>query len=120
MHNSEAAAHRAALKLQLHMRDYLNKLVALDQGAMHLLIETRFPCNQAMVDDPHVKVATIPHPTDPSLFPPQPFVGLLGVINGFLSKEAGPAYLLVARDTDEGALINFALADGEDLADVSP
>jgi hypothetical protein len=54
----------------------LRSAAAADPAAIEKLLETRVPCNQAMVDHPTIIVG--------GLDPNKPGVGMLGFLNGLL------------------------------------
>lgn len=59
----------------------LNRAVAADRGAMTMLIGSRVPCNDALMEDP-----TIQCEGDP------PTVGPLGLVNGLFGSDPETSY----------------------------
>jgi len=79
--------------------DYLNELMSIDPTLMHALIETRIPCNQALVDHPMVQVGG----TDEA-----PAAGLLGILNGFVGvREEDRRGYITAVYEEAGKLASF-------------
>ena len=58
---------------------YLNELVRLDRPAMHALVESRVPCQEALADHPTVQVVSDGEDA---------VVGFLGVLNGLFGTDA--------------------------------
>lgn len=87
----------AAQNLADHFIRLLNKMVDADREAMEKLVETRVPCNQAMVDHPTVQVSN-------------GAVGMLGILNGLVGvRDDGYGYVAAVFDDDE-KLVGFARA----------
>ena len=81
--------------------DYLNDLRERDPAAIHALVETRTPCNEALADHPTCQVA---------IEGSQASVGLLGVLNGLCGVDSqgwGP----IAAHYDGDLLTGFSLRD---------
>jgi hypothetical protein len=78
----------------------LNEFVALDREAIHKLVETRVPCNQALVDHPTVQTFRNT-PGEP------PTVGLLGVLNGIAGVDSDGWGFIAASFDDQGQLVKF-------------
>lgn len=64
-----------------HVLEVLNGAVKTDPQAMRALIETRVPCNQALLDHPDIQVLTAPSGADHA-----GLVGFLGMLNGLFGK----------------------------------
>lgn len=81
--------------------DYLNEVVALDPEALHNLMETRVPCNQALSDHGTTQVSgTVGSPT----------MGPLGILNGLVGVRAdGWGLIAGVYDDTTGKLTHFAL-----------
>lgn len=75
---------------------FLNSLLALDRNAVQQLVDMRVTCNSDLADHPTVQCGEGPYGT--------PVVGLLGVLNGFLSGETG---FVAAIYADDGTLTHF-------------
>ena len=71
--------------------DYLNSAVQADRVAIHALRVNRVPCNEAMLDHPHVVV-------DYNTLSSSRAVGALGLINGLLTSLGLPR---MAADFEE-------------------
>jgi hypothetical protein len=95
--------------------DYLNELVSLDNKAIEDLVNTRVPCNQALVNHPTCQVAVTNE---------QGRVGLLGLLNGLVGVfDDGPkkgwggiaARFTRCDENDNGAgLQRFSVVEEED------
>jgi hypothetical protein len=82
LHNTPAeslAAGKAATTVDLQLAQrivaFLNELTAIDPEAMLALVESRVPCNAALVGHPTVQVVSGPLPDTFT-------VGILGILNG--------------------------------------
>jgi hypothetical protein len=76
----------------------LNACMALDPKAMHALIESRVPCNDALADHPTVQVLSVDG---------QPHVGILGLINGLFGTDQVGRGPIAAVFGDDGKLASF-------------
>lgn len=79
----------------------LNELVALDPDAMHALVESRVPCNDALADHPTVQVSSRVD-GDGSGYE----FGILGALNGLFGTD-GISYGAISASFNEGRLTNF-------------
>jgi len=80
--------------------DALNDFVASDREALHKLVETRVPCNQALADHPTVQVFG-------SALGEPPTVGLLGILNGIVGVDSDGWGFIAASFDDQGQLVKF-------------
>lgn len=65
----------------------LNEAVKLDPAAMHALVESRVPCNEALADHPTIQVSVYDERTgEPT--PGQFKVGILGILNGLFGTDS--------------------------------
>lgn len=85
--------------LALSIIRYLNEVLALDPEAIHQLMETRVPCNQALTDHATTQVGGS---ADTNL------VGPLGILNGLVGvRNDHWGYITGVYDDTTGKLIRF-------------
>lgn len=77
---------------------YLNELVRLDRPAMHALVESRVPCQEALADHPTVQVVSDGEDA---------VVGFLGVLNGLFGTDAEGWGAIAAVFDEQGDLLRF-------------
>ena len=97
--------------------DFLNEIARLDPAFMRALVNTRVPCNEAILDHPTIQAGYAkdwPSEITNSLDPSQGVAGFLGVINGYCGaydngpkKGWGPVTAMI---DDDGA-ISFCLTE---------
>jgi hypothetical protein len=83
-----------------HALYYLNELIKLDPDAMHALVETRHPCNEALADHPTTQVIENSDGTTS--------VGLVGILNGLFGVDDdgwGP----FTANFDNDRLVSFTM-----------
>lgn len=81
----------------------LNEIASHDLEALHQLIETRVPCNEALANHPTVQVQKA---ADGNGY----VVGILGLLNGLVgAMDDGPkkGWGFVAASYDEDKLVKF-------------
>lgn len=88
----------ATLEVADQMIKFLNGLVALDPRAMHQIVETRVPCNQALADHTTVQVRE----RDGHFA-----VGILGILNGFVGTDTDGWGFVCAVYGGDGRLVKF-------------
>lgn len=76
----------------------LNDLLERDPEALHTLMETRVPCNDALADHPTVQVGTREDGTAE--------VGILGILNGMFGVDSRGRGAIASLYND-GKLIGF-------------
>lgn len=96
-HTTRTNAEKKALASSII--DYLNELHRLDPVAIHQLMETRVPCNQALSDHGTTQVSgTVGSPT----------VGTLGILNGLVGvRDDGWGYITAVYDDVTEQLTHF-------------
>lgn len=82
------------------MITFLNDLLTYDRDAVAALIESRVPCNSALMDHPTVQVS----------FEGQ--VGLLGILNGYVGVRPNGVGYVAAVYEDDGTLVRFEETKG--------
>jgi hypothetical protein len=82
----------------------LNEAFKRDPAAMHALLCNRVPCNDQLVDDPHIIVEKNPV-TDGYT------VGAMGLINGILTSLGLSVVAAKFSDDDDPKLLGFVTYD---------
>lgn len=82
-----------------HAVNVLNEALAADPATISALVDFRIPCNQKLADHPTIQVAG---PED------KPRVGLLGIINGMVSRQTG--HKVAAAFDENNKLLGFQIS----------
>jgi len=81
--------------------EFLNEAIKLNSSAMHMLINSRVQCNEALAKHPTIQVMKGPQGVDWS-------VGMLGILNGIFGiNENGYGCIVADFDSETQQLKRF-------------
>lgn len=96
-----------------HIVDMLNEILAIDPVALSELGRLSVPCNKKLAEHPTVQVRATAGKHDYR-------VGLLGILNGVLSKSSPGIIEAVVDDEDDNKLLRFQVNTNAEAATAEP
>jgi hypothetical protein len=89
--------------------DFLNSLVEIDREAIHTIMASHMPCNDAMADHPTVQVRA--YKLDEDAADHGCTVEPLGILNGFVGvDDESRGFIEMMLDDATGKLVGFRVA----------